>query len=147
MWELQTRCKEGNAMKKKPDFTNCFLFLFTKLDWIENPKDQCFWLANDDPLSRLLFSLNRQKTSFFPSSLIFYYALTLSYRCISAVYSIIQIIQIPILTYFAVLWNPNWILSSLLPSVQKHSLNSFLINSLIFLNIFDCLCIVVFFTN
>lgn len=101
--------------------------------WIGQKIDQCFWLEN----------------SFFPSPHIFYYVLTLSCRwslqCIPSY--ILCKSHLPILACFAVLWNPNWMLSTCLPSVQKHGLNSLLITSLIFLNIFNSVCIVVLFTN
>lgn len=97
---------------ERPDFKNPAFSSYLQ-SWIGQKIDQCFWLANDDPLPRFLFSLKRQKPSFSTSSHIFHYVLTLSYRCISPVYSTIHIMQIP---------SPN---ISLFCCIMKPKLNAF----------------------
>lgn len=120
--------------------------------WIGYKWDQCLWLTNDETLSKLLFSLKRQrKVSLHHHIFAFYYISTLSYRCTSPMYSVIYIIQTPFsnISIFSCIMKPKLNAFSILKtsSIQKHGSSSLFITSLIFLNIFDFFCIVVSFTN
>lgn len=132
------------------DFTNSafpsYLLILTGYKW-----DQCFWLRNNGTLPRLLFSLKRQQESFFTSSCLLFTIYSLCptdapLQCIPS-----YIIQTPSsnISIFWCVMKPKLNAFSILKtsSIQKHGSSSLFITFLIFLNIFDFLCILVSFTN